>query len=424
MQESSPQEEAMANSCIQRLKHLKTLYDAELITQVDFETRKSQIVDELTGTSSGTLKNSHRKISTQRQSFVGTLDESKSNDQVSADPMNIVLADNMVANNGNGGSNKKRRSKRKKIEVIAHPPPDWDKIRPEKAEKWIYSYDEEKWFKEQCKVKIDEVPFDKGGLRYVFHLQDLSNPKKKYVAKMSQDLRDNIKKEIYFNDVRMQAIAHHFCHGPKGYNSYTPPKEVDFLEAYVLHLKQREGSPVCHVEKYIEGTYKKYNNNVGWVSEDERNTPHAFAHFTYEASKRKLLVCDIQGVGDVYTDPQVHSSQNVKAFGRGNLGTKGFENFLRTHRCNPVCKYLKLENINKLPIKQMGTLPANTQIAAGGISTVPFDFEKSGNVPLLSDKGFPKIVEDAEESRSKGNHNNDLTDQSESTSCWSKCIIL
>ena len=55
MQESNPQEEQLANSCIQRLKHLKTLYDAELITQQDFETRKSQIVDELTGTSSGTL---------------------------------------------------------------------------------------------------------------------------------------------------------------------------------------------------------------------------------------------------------------------------------------------------------------------------------------------------------------------------------
>ena len=55
MQEPNPQDEAIANSCIQRLKHLKTLYDAELITQQDFETRKSQIVDELTGTSSGTL---------------------------------------------------------------------------------------------------------------------------------------------------------------------------------------------------------------------------------------------------------------------------------------------------------------------------------------------------------------------------------
>ncbi len=52
----------------------------------------------------------------------------------------------------------------------------------------------------------------------------------------------------------MQAIARHFCHSDKGYNSYSIPKDVDFLEAYALHLKQREGSPVCHVERYIEGS--------------------------------------------------------------------------------------------------------------------------------------------------------------------------
>lgn len=38
-----------------------------------------------------------------------------------------------------------------------------------------------------------------------------------------------------------------------------------------------------------------------------RNTPSAFAHFSYEASNKRLLVCDIQGVGDLYTDPQIHT---------------------------------------------------------------------------------------------------------------------
>jgi hypothetical protein len=38
-----------------------------------------------------------------------------------------------------------------------------------------------------------------------------------------------------------------------------------------------------------------------------RNTPQAFSHFTYEASSHSLLVCDVQGVGDMYTDPQVHT---------------------------------------------------------------------------------------------------------------------
>lgn len=86
--------------------------------------------------------------------------------------------------------------------------------------RWIYDYDNEKWLIEKCKVKIDEVPFDKGGLRYVFHLQDITGDQSlRWVAKMSQEVRDNVKREIYFNDVRMQAIARHFCNGPCGYNS-------------------------------------------------------------------------------------------------------------------------------------------------------------------------------------------------------------
>ena len=46
--------------------------------------------------------------------------------------------------------------------------------------------------------------------------------------------------------------------------------------------------------RYVRGDYVKYSNNDGW-SEDRRNTPHAFSHFTYEASARSLVVCDIQG---------------------------------------------------------------------------------------------------------------------------------
>ncbi|ETO16281.1 hypothetical protein RFI_21073 [Reticulomyxa filosa] len=142
-----------------------------------------------------------------------------------------------------------------------------------------------------------------------------------------------------------------------------PPKLVDFLEAYVLQLVQREGSPVCHVEKFIEGEYRKHNNNSGWVdTEDLRNTPQAFAHFTYEASKGKLLVVDIQGVNDVYTDPQIHTTENVKSFGKGNLGQKGIDKFLSTHRCNKICHYLKLNNVSQLPVRPEGTLPAATVI--------------------------------------------------------------
>ena len=56
------------------------------------------------------------------------------------------------------------------------------------------------------------------------------------------------------------------------------------------------------------GQYTKYTNNYGFVSAEGRLTPQAFSHWTWCASAGQHLVCDIQGVGDMYTDPQIHSN--------------------------------------------------------------------------------------------------------------------
>lgn len=165
-------------------------------------------------------------------------------------------------------------------------------------------------------------------------LQDLSvlsNPARIerdaiYVAKVSIDPFEE--RDSYFQDVAMQIYAKEYA---KRYNSYGPPKKVDFVAAYVLELVERPGNPLCGVERFIDGSYRKYNSNFGFVSEDERNTPQAFSHFTYEASQRQILLCDVQGVGDLYTDPQVHT-RDGRGFGKGNMGDRGFDKFLATHR--------------------------------------------------------------------------------------------
>lgn len=48
----------------------------------------------------------------------------------------------------------------------------------------------------------------------------------------------------------------------------------------------------------------------------------AFSHFTFERSGHQLIVVDIQGVGDLYTDPQIHTETGTD-FGDGNLGRWG-----------------------------------------------------------------------------------------------------
>ncbi len=38
----------------------------------------------------------------------------------------------------------------------------------------------------------------------------------------------------------------------------------------------------------------------------------AFSHFTFEASCHEQIVVDIQGVGDLYTDPQIHTNLGLE----------------------------------------------------------------------------------------------------------------
>ncbi|CCI45274.1 unnamed protein product [Albugo candida] len=245
---------------------------------------------------------------------------------------------------------------------IAIGPPDFTLLKEREAIKHVFDSEERKWTSSRIQVKLDQIPFAQGGLRQVYHLQDMSMQVGRipssltYVAKVAMNPNEN--PDTYFRDVEMQAVAAKFA---TLYNSYNPPRRVKFLEAWILQLisLQTPNQPIstlspsvsqhdwtlrgtiCGVEPYIAGEYQKHNNNFGYVSELERNTPQAFSHFTYEISGHQMLIVDIQGVGDHYTDPQIHTRRG-KEFGKGNLSLRGFARFLESHRCNAICRYLKL----------------------------------------------------------------------------------
>ena len=266
--------------------------------------------------------------------------------------------------------------------IVPRPPPLFTGVPPEFAIKHHFDLRTRKWSTRRIQVRLDDTPFAKGGLRRVYHLKEESSGPdgENLVAKMAIDPDEDL--ETYFRDVEMQA---HCAYYAKLFNSYKPPRAVEFCKAWILELVERKDRPLCGVERFIAGPYRKHNNNFGYVGEDERNTPQAFSHFTYEASCHSMLVVDIQGVGDKYTDPQIHTI-NGTDFGKGNLGKKGFAKFLSTHRCNSICRYLKLPPVNpKYKYgEDRGTIPHVKMMNHRRIQAEKFDeshcFE---NVPQL-----------------------------------------
>eukprot|EP01028_Stygiella_incarcerata_P000708 TRINITY_DN1108_c1_g1_i1.p1 TRINITY_DN1108_c1_g1~~TRINITY_DN1108_c1_g1_i1.p1 ORF type:complete len:556 (-),score=155.92 TRINITY_DN1108_c1_g1_i1:1489-3156(-) len=225
----------------------------------------------------------------------------------------------------------------------------------EKAVKYEYCPESDRWKKRMVNVWVDEKPFSSGAMRRSYRIREVHPDGTlgalmvgKHGSKPSTDLR-----EFYFEDVKTQMCARFWA---QEFNRRMDDgKKVDFLPCYVFELISRGNHPLLGVEPLVVGgRFEKHNSNTGYVLRvDGRDAavPQAFSHFTFEASGGALIVVDIQGVGNIWTDPQIHSITGL-GFGRGNLGAKGIVAFLSTHECNPLCKKLGLYPIDHRDIRR------------------------------------------------------------------------
>ena len=196
------------------------------------------------------------------------------------------------------------------------------------------------------------------------------------IAKVSVD-DDDDQWEFHKNSARTQMEARRLA---KKFNEIIAYRKlsvpiIEFLEVFFYVCEDKS----YLVEKRLDvKRYQKFNNNCGGVINESKqeinlelealpecdesdeedsiipqnkdqiideDVPQAFSHWTYQYTYGEKLVCDLQGVLTnrfELTDPAIHSKRG-RVFGLTDKGRKGMRAFFETHKCNPLCKALRLK---------------------------------------------------------------------------------
>jgi len=373
------------------LVNLEESYECGMIPKKEYERQKQLILENLTGTKIGKHQEERMKWIMNKRSTV-----------------------------------EKRKIGEKSLQSAV---PDWKTLDEVMAIRHMWNAETMNWTQSLRRVKIAPHPFEHGSLRSCYYMLELTEGSKRdtilgteeptHVCKISLDPYED--RLTYFNDAAMQAEAQKFA---DLYNKMKLPKKVGFLDVWVYQIREGHWSPhrffdgFCNVEKYIKGEYVKYTTNwdqQALVSKKKlkgkrktithmcRNTPPTFSHFTYKISGRKLVVVDIQGVNDLYTDPQMHTLDQ-KGFGKGNLGKKGIEKFLKTHICNVLCQHLRLDDVRKERRAEdyfQGVTHPNTRYTCEDLPT----YDPSTQATNVPDEifPFPPLIKNREEDIKESN---------------------
>jgi hypothetical protein len=190
-------------------------------------------------------------------------------------------------------------------------------------------------------------PFAQGAMRVAFYARTAASTDK-FVVKSFR--REGKQFAHVAEGMRCQALCKAFA---LEFNTLSGEEHsIDFIVTTCLKGRSRiaSGGECMSLEPFIEGTYIKYNNNCSYVNEDIPNdrfnqAAQAFSHFTFERSRGRFLVSDLQGVGGVLTDPAIHTLDPERfKLADTNLNQEGFKFFFATHVCNGICVKLGLKS--------------------------------------------------------------------------------
>ena len=130
------------------------------------------------------------------------------------------------------------------------------------------------------------------------------------------------------------------------------------------------------VEEFINGTFKKWCNNYGFISPEtatgSAQMMPAFMHWSWVTTEGELMISDLQGVHRdncfKLTDPAILSLSGE--YGRTDMGIEGMAMFFLHHKCNEFCEKLPKPTLSDF----QGKLPPDL-LALVASSSTSYTFE-------------------------------------------------
>jgi len=286
---------------------------------------------------------------------------------------------------------KKQQQRKKELIVSANNQANWAEIEDAmrsavQAIHWSFDVVANEWIQTASFISIDEKAFSNSLIGPVFHLRDLSVPKHSFLAHQSMGGKDDA-----LRAARARATAMSWYNLLEN-SGQLPPFKTTFNEAHALiplndkniwyvvenpyHEKTTKYSEDTIQDETLSGSglggffkglfasnNQKHSKNESEMVDAELLTP-ALAHFVYESTQGALCVLlqHIDG-SDQFNDCIVLSAidedndDDSNLFGDRDTHEEGLQEFVKQHKCNKLCKQLKLSKLKAthapLPNKQV-----------------------------------------------------------------------